>query len=184
MRIIGGKFRGHRLTAPKGQVTRPTTDRTREALFNILTHADFLEGIENINILDVFCGSGALGLEALSRGAGSAVFIDQNTRGAQTNWQALKKPGSAEFIAGDATRLGKKPDKLPAADLVFLDPPYGQELGEKALRRLASGGWLKPDARIVFEMSAKKPESFPEGFDILHDRHYGDTRLLFLKFTD
>ncbi len=183
MRIIGGRFKGRMLAAPKGRATRPTSDRAREAVFNILEHADWSAGLEGRRVLDLFAGAGALGLEALSRGAAFALFVetDETARGAiRANIEALGLFGTTRVHRRDATDLGAKPAGLGAPfDLVFLDPPYGRGLGERALARLAAGGWIAPAALIVFECGADETPAHP-GF-VLHDaRTYGAAKVLFL----
>ncbi|NYZ15272.1 16S rRNA (guanine(966)-N(2))-methyltransferase RsmD [Azospirillum sp. RWY-5-1] len=178
MRIVGGRHRGRRLTAPAGMDVRPTTDRTRESLFNILAHAGWV-GIEGAVVLDAFCGTGALGLEALSRGAERATFLDSagpSLAAARANIAALGEDGRSLVLRGDATR----PPKAPTAhSLAFLDPPYGCDLGPRALAALAAGGWLAPGALAVVEEAASATFTLPDGFTTLDERRYGDTVLRF-----
>ncbi|MEM8592649.1 MAG: 16S rRNA (guanine(966)-N(2))-methyltransferase RsmD [Pseudomonadota bacterium] len=177
MRIIAGKWRGQPLTpVGKGDAAahlRPTSDRVREALFSMITSRVNLDGIR---VLDLFAGTGALGLEALSRGAFHATFVDQG-RKAQTLIRAniaRLRAANAELIGTDATRL---PHGQPA-DLIFLDPPYGKELGAPALASAQAQGWITPDALIVWEDS--RPQSAP-GFTELTSRRYGDTAITLLE---
>jgi 16S rRNA (guanine966-N2)-methyltransferase len=184
MRIVGGRHRGRRLSAPQGDQVRPTSDRAREALFNIVSHGDFAAAgspLANANVLDAFAGTGALGLEALSRGAARAAFIETDRRALSTlrrNLAALDEEDAADVIAGDATR----PSRAPFASAVaFLDPPYGSELAAPALAALSAMGWLAPHALVIVELAAKEPFSAPEGFAMIDERRYGAARLVFLR---
>jgi 16S rRNA (guanine966-N2)-methyltransferase len=183
MRIIGGEFKGRAVSAPIGRATRPTSDRAREAVFNILAHAPWSPGLEGRRVLDLFAGSGALGLEALSRGAAFALFVDTDpdARGAiRTNIDAFGLFGRARLHRRDATDLGDKPASVGAPfDLVFLDPPYGQGLGERAITRLKDGAWLAPDALVVLEVGAREEPALPH-CDLHETRNYGAAKVLFL----
>jgi 16S rRNA (guanine966-N2)-methyltransferase len=189
MRIVGGEFRGRALKALEGQATRPTSDRAREAVFNILEHAAWSPGLVGRRVIDLFAGSGALGLEALSRGASYCLFVetDPAARGAiRDNAEALA-PGGVLFgrtriHRRDATDLGLKPagDGAPF-DLAFLDPPYGQGQGQRALAELAKGGWLAPGAVCVWERGADEPDIGVAGFEALDRRRYGAAQVMFLK---
>lgn len=183
MRIIAGRLRGRPLIAPAGKATRPTSERAREAVFNILEHAPFGRDLAGARVLDLFAGSGALGLEALSRGAAFCLFVDTDeaARGAiRANIEALGLFGVTRLHRRSATDLGKRPAGLAAPfDLVFLDPPYGQGLGEAALARLVEGGWVTPEALIVFECSSDEDPQTP-GWARLDARDYGAARVLFL----
>lgn len=184
MRIVGGRFKGRAIAAPPGRETRPTGDRAREAVFNILAHAPWSPGVEGRRVLDLFAGSGALGLEALSRGAAFALFVetDAAARGAiRDNVEALGLFGATRIHRRDATDLGAKPAGLGEPfDLVFLDPPYGRGLGEAALARLGPGGWIAANALVVFECGADEIPATP-GFERLDERGYGAAKVLFLK---
>lgn len=184
MRIVGGQFKGRAIAAPPGRDTRPTADRARESLFNVLMHADWSPGVEGRRVLDLFAGSGALGLEAMSRGAAFALFIetDAGARGAiRDNIEALGLFGNTRIHRRDATDLGVKPAGLgDPFDLVFLDPPYGKTLGERALARLGDGGWITPDALIVLEVGAEEAPMTP-AFETLDERAYGAAKVIFLK---
>ncbi|MBL8536128.1 MAG: 16S rRNA (guanine(966)-N(2))-methyltransferase RsmD [Hyphomonadaceae bacterium] len=186
MRIVGGQFRGRALSAPAGRDTRPTTDRTREAVFNILEHAPWSPGLEGRRALDLFAGSGALGLEAVSRGAAFALFVetDATARGAiRDNIEALALFGTTRIHRRDATDLGVKPAGLGEPfDLIFLDPPYHKGLGERALAHLREGGWITVDALIVFECAADENPSLAD-FESLDERTYGVAKVLFLKLV-
>jgi 16S rRNA (guanine966-N2)-methyltransferase len=187
MRIVGGEFKGRALAAPPGRDTRPTSDRAREAVFNILEHAAWSPGLEGRRVLDLFAGSGGLGLEAMSRGAAFALFVetDAAARGAiRDNIEALGLFGSTRIHRRDATDLGQKPAGLGEPfDLVFLDPPYGKSLGDRALAKLGDGGWIGADALIVFECGADETPAAP-GYETLDARDYGAAKVLFLKRPD
>ncbi len=182
MRIVGGSLRGRPLQTPTDRSIRPTSDRVREALFNILTHAALCpswQGLEDLRVLDVFAGSGALGIEALSRGAAHVDFLEQSA-GARKylnrNLARLDLMGRATIHAVDACR--PPPAKAPAA-LALLDPPYRSSLGEQALEALAGKGWLTDHAIVVLETAA--PETIRiGGFTLLQTRRYGGTSLLFM----
>jgi 16S rRNA (guanine966-N2)-methyltransferase len=184
MRIIAGSHKGRALVAPKGRNTRPTADRTRESLFNKLAHASWSDGIAGKRVLDLFAGSGALGFEAMSRGAVFCLFVetDAGARGAiRDNVEALQLWGAARIHRRDATALGEKPANLGAPfDLVFLDPPYGQGLGERALARLLEGGWLTPDAVAVLEVGVEENPDTP-GWERLDEGSYGAARVIYLR---
>ena len=184
MRIVGGKFKGREIVAPQGRDTRPTSDRTRESVFNVLAHADWSPGVEERRVLDLFAGSGALGLEAMSRGAAFALFVETevSARGAiRDNIEALGLFGNTRIHRRDATDLGIKPAGLGEPfDLVFLDPPYGKHLGERALSCLSEGGWITPDAIIMLEVGADETPLTPS-FETLDDRAYGAAKVIFLK---
>ncbi|MBB6249561.1 16S rRNA (guanine(966)-N(2))-methyltransferase RsmD [Nitrospirillum iridis] len=185
MRIVGGQHRGRVLVPPSGRDVRPTSDRTRQALFNILEHGDFFTDdaptVAGRVVLDAFCGTGALGLEALSRGAEAALFLDISRPSldlARANAATLKETGRCQFIQGDAA---KPPLARQAASLVFLDPPYGQGLAPRALESLSAAGWLAPETLCVVEVGGNDPFDAPPGFEPLDDRRYGDTRVLIIK---
>lgn len=177
MRIIAGAFRGRALTSvgkgDAGAHLRPTTDRVRESLFNVLNHQIDFAGLR---VLDLFAGTGALGLEALSRGASHVTFVDDG-RVAQglirKNMDLIGTKGSADIIRRDATRMGENTGA--SYDLIFLDPPYGKGLGQKALTAVAQGGWLADEALIVWEENA--PMTAPVGFILQDSRKYGDTHI-------
>ena len=187
MRIVSGSFRGKTLAAPPGEATRPTSDRARQAIFNILEHAAWSNGVRDARVIDLFAGSGALGFEALSRGAAFCLFVetDEAARGAiRENVEAMGLFGATRVHRRDATDLGARPGADgPAFDLAFLDPPYGKGLGEIALDKLAAGGWLAPGAIVVFERGAGEPDVAVAGFEPLDMRDYGAARVNFLRFT-
>lgn len=184
MRIVGGKFKGREIVAPEGRDTRPTSDRARESIFNVLAHADWSLGVEERRVLDLFAGSGALGLEAMSRGAAFALFVETEAaaRGAiRDNIEALGLFGSTRIHRRDATDLGAKPAGLgDPFDLVFLDPPYGKTLGERALKCLHEGGWITPDALVMLEVGADETPEIA-AFETLDERVYGAAKALFLR---
>jgi 16S rRNA (guanine966-N2)-methyltransferase len=184
MRIVGGRLRGRALAAPKSdsRVIRPTADRLREALFNILVHA-YGDPITEARVLDLFAGTGALGLEALSRGAAFALFVDDAAEARallRENVAALGLAGVARIFRRDATKLGMAHPLAPFS-LALLDPPYGRGLAEKALAAASAGGWLTPGALVVVEEEAKAAFTAPAGFDELERRGYDDTVLIVLR---
>ncbi len=181
MRIIAGKYRGTALAnvgkGDAGAHLRPTSDRVRESLFSMLTHHDVIMGAR---VLDLFAGTGALGLEALSRGAQDVCFVENGRTGQRLiteNITKLRVEGETVLMRNDATRLGMWPNA--AFDLVFLDPPYGKGMGEKALKAARGGGWIAPGAMVVWEESA--PMQAPEGFTRIDTRKYGDTHVTLLN---
>ena len=183
MRIIAGEKRGLRLASvgkgDAGAHLRPTSDRVRESLFNMLTGGRFGDPIDGAQVLDLFAGTGALGLEALSRGAAHAIFVENGRAGQALIQENIAKTGYADraiLIRQDATRLGPAPS---AATLVFLDPPYGKGLGAQALAAATNGNWLAPGALVVWEENAPQPA--PEGFEMLDTRRYGDTHVTLLR---
>lgn len=183
MRIVAGRLKGRALAAPAGPTTRPTSDRAREAIFNVLEHAAWSRGVAGARVIDLFAGAGGLGFEAISRGASFCLFVetDEAARGAiRRNAEAFELFGNTRIHRRDATDLGRKPAGVgPPFDLAFLDPPYHQGLGEPALRMLLEGGWITPDAIIVFECAADEtPQTL--GFELQDDRRYGAARVLFL----
>ena len=182
MRVVGGSLRGRALAAPKSQAIRPTADRLRESLFNILVHS-FDDPISGARVLDLFAGTGALGIEALSRGAAFALFIDDSAEARallRQNVATLGLGGVSRIFRRDATRLGPA-HPLPPLSLVFLDPPYGQGLAAKALAAGRAGGWFTADALIVVEETAKTQFTAPQGFSEVERRRYDDTEFIFLR---
>jgi 16S rRNA (guanine966-N2)-methyltransferase len=185
MRIVGGQFRGKTLESPAGLSTRPTSDRARQAMFNILEHARWRPFIlpENAAVLDVFAGTGALGLESLSRGAAEAVFVENAPEALKTlrrNIDSMQLGGRAQVLRADVGRPPARPAGTAPRTLVFLDPPYGKNLGHAALSALAAQGWLAAEAVCVMEMSHKQPEPLPEGFTLADTRRYGIAEVRFL----
>jgi 16S rRNA (guanine966-N2)-methyltransferase len=184
MRIVAGEFRGRTLATPKGSAIRPTSDRLREALFNVLAHG-YDDPVAGARVIDLFAGTGALGLEALSRGAQAAVFVDDGAeaRGLiRANIDALGLGGRTRLFRRDATRLGDRGPFAPFS-LAFLDPPYGRDLAGSSLVSLAKGGWLVAGALAVVEESSAAPLQPPAGFVVEEVRDYGDTSLTFLRFA-
>jgi 16S rRNA (guanine966-N2)-methyltransferase len=182
MRIVGGRLRSRPIAGPKGPGLRPTADRLRESLFNILAHG-YGDPVSGARVLDLFAGTGALGIEALSRGAAFALFIDDGVEARallRQNSETLGLGGISRIFRRDATELGPAHPVEPFS-LVFLDPPYGKGLAEKALASARDGGWLKPNALIVVEEAADAAFKPPEGFNELERRAYDDTELIFLR---
>jgi 16S rRNA (guanine966-N2)-methyltransferase len=186
VRITGGRFGGRALAAPTDQRVRPTSDKARQAIFNILHHNDFGVGfaLEGARAADLFAGTGALGLEALSHGAAFCLFVDDDAQSRaliRENVEALHLTGATKIWRRDATRLGPMaPGAGGPFDLVFLDPPYRKNLVVPALASLAEGGWLAPNALIVAETAADETEPASHGFAPRDARLYGDTRVTFL----
>ena len=184
MRIIGGIYRGRTLYSPKNKETRPTSDRTRESIFNILQHGNWCQDVlKEATVLDIFAGTGAMGIESLSQGARHAAFIEQNHSAVsvcQNNINILKETERAIVFKCDAANLIPRPLYLEKRSLVFLDPPYGKHLGAKTLKELMDKDWLKEQAVCILEMSKKKPEILPAGFTLKNERIYGITKVQFL----
>src|SRR4249919_703970 len=182
MRVVGGKLRSRPIAGPKGAGLRPTADRLREALFNILAHA-YGDPVNGARVLDLFAGTGALGIEAISRGAAYVLFVDDGVEARallRDNVEALGLGGVTRIFRRDATKLGPVAPLEPFT-LAFLDPPYGKGLAEKALVSAREGGWLKPNALIVVEEAADAGFKPPEGFAELERRSYDDTEFAFLR---
>ena len=186
MRIVAGDLRGRPIRAPEGQGTRPTSDRARQAVFNILEHAAWADGVEGLRVIDLFAGSGAMGLEALSRGADACLFVEtaEPALAALTgNIEALKVNERAQVLRLDATRLPPRGAAEPPFDLAFLDPPYGKALGAAALAAILDGGWLAPGGLAVLERSAGEAALDAPGWDMLDERRYGAAVVAFLKLN-
>ena len=181
MRIVGGSLRGRRLAAPPGRAIRPTSDRAREALFNILQHSLLMATpLAGAAMLDLFAGTGAVACEALSRGAAHATLVDRDAAAldvARANLAALGLADRASVLQADATRL--RSATRPAA-FAYLDPPYRSGLAAPALASLAAGGWLAPGALAVIELAAREDFAPPAGFALRDERRYGAARLVFL----
>lgn len=183
MRITGGQFRGRALAEPPDNRVRPTSDKVRQAIFNILGHNDFGFELEGAKVIDVFAGTGALGLEALSRGAAFALFVDDGVEARallRGNVETLGVAGVTRIFRRDATKLGPAHPVEPFG-LVFADPPYGKGLGEQALIAARDGGWLAKDALIVVEESAEVAFTAPTGFAEIERRRYDDSEFVFLR---
>lgn len=183
MRIVAGEHRGRVLVAPKGQSTRPTADRTRQALFNVLGHAAWSPDLDGARVLDLFAGSGALGLEAVSRGAASCLFVDSDPLAAAAvaeNIATLRLGHRCAVRRNDATRLSPLGPGEAPFEVVLLDPPYALGLAEPTLAALLHGGWLAPDALVVVERGASEPEMIAPGYAVLDSRAWGVARVSFL----
>ena len=187
MRIVGGQFSGRSITTPKGRNTRPTTDQIRESLFNILEHKADAPDLDGSKVIDLFAGSGALGLEALSRGAGWCLFVEEAApaRAAiRENIEALGLFGKTRLHRRSATALGQRPASAGGPfDLAFLDAPYDQNLTEPALHALRDGGWLTSQALCIVEQGKNEAPALPDGFIEEDRRLYGDTQIGLLRFT-
>jgi 16S rRNA (guanine966-N2)-methyltransferase len=185
MRIVGGKLKGRAIRAPEGRGTRPTSDRARESIFNVLSHADWAIPLEGARVIDAFAGSGALGLEALSRGAAFCLFVetDSAARGCiRENIETFQLFGVTRIHRRSATDLGAKPAGLGAPfDLVFMDPPYDYDLVPPALDQLVRGAWVTPDALVVAETGADESAPETKGWRLLDERIYGAARISFLR---
>jgi|SRR6185295_2244500 len=189
MRIVAGRFKGRALVAPADARLRPTSDKVRQAIFNILEHSDFkgavagAAGLEGARVIDLFAGTGALGLEALSRGARYCLFVEEAAESRaliRENVEALALTGASKIWRRDATKLGEL-DTLAPFDLAFLDPPYRKGMIVPCLEGLAAGGWLNHGALVVAEMAEDEAAPVVEGHSILDERIYGDTRVVFLR---
>lgn len=183
MRIVAGRFRGRSLATPRTNAIRPTADRLRESIFNILIHG-FDDPVSDARVLDLFAGTGALGLEALSRGAVFGVFVDDGAEARallRENILDFGLAGVTKILRRDATRLGAAAPIAPSS-LVFCDPPYRQGLGEKALESAAAGGWLSQGALIIWEEAADTPIAVPAGFSLLDQRRQGEGTAHFLRY--
>src|SRR6201995_3700588 len=183
MRVVGGRLKGRNLASPSSRDIRPTADRLRESVFNILMHA-YDDPLQDARVLDLFAGTGALGIEAVSRGATFALFIDNGAEARallRNNVESLALGGVSKVYRRDATDLGPAHPMQPFS-LAFLDPPYGKGLADKALASLRDGGWLTPGALVVVEEAKAATFAAPEGFEELERRAYDDTEFTFLRF--
>lgn len=185
LRIVGGKHRGRAIAAPEGQATRPTSSRAREALFNILAHAswrpDGTSPLIDARVLDAFAGSGALGLEALSRGAGHVTFLDNDAAAIRLigdNLRKLGETGAAKVVRADATR---PPTSREPCDLIFLDPPYRSGQAAPALAALTQAGWVAPGAIVTVELAHNEDIVPPAGFEAIDERRYGAAKIVILR---
>jgi len=182
MRVVGGKLRSRPIAGPKSEGLRPTADRLRESLFNILAHA-YGDPVSGARVLDLFAGTGALGIEAISRGAAFALFVDDGVQARallRDNVGTLGLGGVTRIFRRDATKLGPVHPLAPF-NLAFLDPPYRKGLAEKALASAREGGWLVAGALVVVEEAADAGFKAPEGYEELERREYDDTELVFLR---
>lgn len=184
MRIVSGQFKGRPIQAPKTNATRPTSDRARESLFNILAHADWAPDLDGARAIDLFAGSGALGFEAISRGASFCLFVEtaHAARGTiRQNIEALSFFGKTRLHRRSATDLGEIPAGIGAAfDIAFMDPPYRKGLVEPCLRALRSGGWLADTALVVVETAEDEAPDFA-GWKTVSQRKIGAAQIWFLK---
>src|SRR4030081_949795 len=182
MRVVGGRLKGRNLASPSSRDIRPTADRLRESLFNILLHA-YGDPVQDARVLDLFAGTGALGIEAISRGAKFALFVDNGAEARallRNNVESLGLGGVTKVYRRDATNLGPAHPMEPF-DPAFLDPPYAKGLAEKALASLRDGGWLTPGALLVVEEAKAAAVAAPDGFTELERRAYDDTEFVFLR---
>jgi 16S rRNA (guanine966-N2)-methyltransferase len=188
MRVTGGQFKGRGLFGPKDDRVRPTSDKVREAIFNILTHGDFDDfSLEGARALDLFAGTGAMGIEALSRGAAFSLFVDDHLESRaiiRRNVEALNLTGATKIWRRDATRLDARPPNAGGAfELIFVDPPYRKGLGALALASARAGDWIAPNAVIVLEEASDQIIPAIEGFVQIDRREYGDTQAIFYQLS-
>jgi len=184
MRIVGGTHRGRMLASPKNAAVRPTSDKVREAVFNTIMHGAAGFEIEGAHVLDLFAGTGALGLEALSRGAASCVFVENAAASRaliQENITNFGFGGAARLFRRDATKLGPSTQAV-AFNLVFADPPYGKGLAERALASAIEGGWLADEALVIVEENAAAGVALPADIEHLTHRIYGDTQVIIGRY--
>jgi 16S rRNA (guanine966-N2)-methyltransferase len=183
MRVVGGTYRGRALATPQHEGLRPTSDRVRESVFNILLHGVQDFSLDGVRVIDLFAGTGALGIEALSRGAGYCLFVEEAPEARaliRTNVEAMGLTGATRIFRRDATDLGPA-GNMERYGLAFLDPPYGKGLGEKGLIALRDGNWLLPGAVIVLEERESADVQLPEGYEELDRRGWGDTQAIFAR---
>jgi len=184
VRVVGGRFRGRTLAGPKSDAIRPTSDRLRETIFNVLAHG-YGDPVEGARVIDLFAGTGAMGIEALSRGAAFCLFVEEGAQARgliRENVEALGLGGATRLFRRDATRMGAA-GQNPPASLVFCDPPYGKDLAPRALKSCADGGWLSPGALVVVEEAQGAGVALPDGFEELERRDYGETKVLFARYA-
>ena len=189
IKVVAGKHRGRALATPEGLETRPTSSRARESLFNILAHAnwrhDGTSSLIDARVLDAFAGSGALGIEALSRGAAHATFLDSDATAIKLIGENLRKLGeaaAAKVVRADATRPPPLHNQeREGCDLVFLDPPYRAGLAVPALVALTEAGWVKPDAIATVEIATTEDLLLPQGFEAIDERRYGAAKIVILR---
>ncbi|HEV2558948.1 MAG TPA: 16S rRNA (guanine(966)-N(2))-methyltransferase RsmD [Microvirga sp.] len=183
MRVVGGRFRGRTLAGPTSDAIRPTSDRLRETIFNILAHG-YDDPVAGARVMDLFAGTGAMGIEALSRGASFALLVDDGAQARgliRENVEALGLGGATRLFRRDATRMGPAAPNAPFS-LVFCDPPYGRDLAPRALASCAAGGWLVPGALVVVEEAQGAALALPAGFEEIERRDYGETSVIFGRF--
>ncbi|GER08261.1 DNA methyltransferase [Iodidimonas muriae] len=185
MRVIAGQFRGRRLRAPDDRAVRPTSDRLRETLFNILSHSQ-QPSLVGAHMVDLFAGTGAVGIEALSRGARHVTFVEKAPKSLsllKSNLATMKAEDKAIVLAKDATKLPAPALEHGPVEIAFLDPPYHKGLADLALSSLRDKGWLAPNALVVAETARDETLSLSEGFGLFDQRQMADSRLWFLRFT-
>lgn len=184
MRIISGAHKGRRIESPEGKEVRPTTARTREAIFNILQHGEYGEAdLLCGRVADIFCGSGAMGLEALSRGASHVTFVDKNRTSidaVEFNLERFDEQKSARLIRADSTML---PPVAEPYQILFLDPPYHTGLAEKSLKTAHQGGWVDEGSVVMLELSAKEEVKFPAAYRVKEERRYGNSKVVILHLA-
>jgi 16S rRNA (guanine966-N2)-methyltransferase len=185
MRIVAGTFRGRALVAPKGQSTRPTADRVRQAMFDVLEHAPWSRPLRGARVVDLFAGSGALGFEALSRGAALCLFVERDPAAQAAIGANAARLGASERVRIDRRDAAALPRRAASDgapfDLAFLDPPYGRRLVEAALARLADSGWLAPCAIVAAERGGADPAPTPAGYELLDERTWGAAKVSFYR---
>ena len=184
MRIVGGRFRGRALKGPSSMAVRPTSDRLRETIFNVLAHA-YDDPASDARVIDLFAGAGGLGLEALSRGARFGLFVDDGSEARallRANVEALGLGGETKIFRRDATKLGAMPPQDPFS-LAFLDPPYGKGLAARALVSLRDGGWLADGALCVIEEASATAMDLPAGYALVERRDHGETSVWYARFA-
>lgn len=182
MRVVGGRLKGRALKGPASDAIRPTSDRLRESLFNILLHS-YGDPVEGARVLDLFAGTGAMGIEALSRGARFALFVDPAAEACaviRANIEGMGLGDMSQVLRRDAARIGVASGE-DRFTLAFLDPPYGKGLAPRALKALRDGGWLDKDALVVIEESAEAELPLPEGFATIEARRYSETQVQFIR---
>ena len=183
MRITAGEFRNRKIFAPEGKAVRPTSDRVRQAIFNILLSRGLPE--DGMTVFDGFCGTGSLGFEAISRGAGFCTFMDaarESLMFCRRNAEALPIAGKYEIINRDITKAGVKPANIQAAGLVFLDPPYRKDLLPPSVQALMDGGWAAPKAVFVLECETGGLSVLPTRLDLIDRREYGETQIVIARY--
>ncbi|MGI8569887.1 MAG: 16S rRNA (guanine(966)-N(2))-methyltransferase RsmD [Methylocella sp.] len=184
MRIVGGRLKGRALQRPDSDAIRPTSDRLRETVFNILAHA-YGNPVADTRVIDLFAGTGAMAIEALSRGAAFALLVDQDARACaiiRANFAALELGGAARILRRDARKLGAAPEG-ESFSLAFLDPPYAKGFVPPTLKALRDGGWLGKDALVVIEERAGAEVAVPDGFVLVETRRFGVTQVVFACFN-
>lgn len=185
VRIVGGRFRGKRLLAPDGQVTRPTSDRAREALFDILSHGRHRNRLPGARVADFFAGAGTVGLEALSRGAARAAFLERDPNALKVLRKNLAACALDDGVAVVQAVDAANPPKAPwPADILFLDPPYGRMLGGTSLPNAVRCGWLAPNGLVILQQHPKEAFDLPAGLTLVDERRYGAARMFFMEPED